>query len=261
MFSTLQAAVVLGFTILPVLASGPLPRKTVVRELVVRDDGTIPALLRSPFPRSTDGLVVRQTNTCAVGFLPCSDGSGCCPIGEYCGTWGGLLGCCPNGETCVANDSQECDYVGYTLCSGEDFCCPTGDLCYRDSTGSPACSDPSSGGSGGTSALISSAFGGTTFVSGTTKAVVTSATVSRSVTNTIGFTTNVQAGTLSSTTRSVVATGTAGEASASSGSSSAASSQTTGLSGLGGNGAGANGVSFNIFALAICSTLVFIIFN
>ncbi|SJL06500.1 uncharacterized protein ARMOST_09839 [Armillaria ostoyae] len=262
MFSTLRAAVVLGFTILPALASGPLPRKIVARELVARDDGTIPALLRSPFPRSADGLVVRQTGTCAVGFLPCSDGSGCCPIGEYCGTWGGLLGCCPNGETCVSNDSQECDYVGYTLCSGEDFCCPTGDLCYRDSTGSPACSDLSSGGS--TSSLISSAFGGTTFISGTTKAAVTSATLSRSVTSSIGFTTNVQAGTLSSTpstTRSAIATATGGDASSSSGSTSAASSQTTGLSGLGGNGAGTTGVSFNIFALAICSTLGFIIFN
>ncbi|KAK0187273.1 hypothetical protein F5146DRAFT_1004202 [Armillaria mellea] len=260
MFSTLQAAVVLGFTILPALASGPLPRKIVARELVVRDDGTIPALLRSPFPRSTDGLVIRQAGTCAVGSLPCSDGSGCCPIGEYCGTWGGLLGCCPNGETCVANDNQQCDYVGYTLCSGEDFCCPTGDLCYRDSTGSPACSDPSSGG-GGTSALFSSAFGGTTSIAGTTKAAVTSATVSRSVTSSIGFTTNVQAGTLSSTTRSAIATGTAGEASVSSSSSSGTSSQTTGLSGLGGNGAGTTSVSFNIFALAICSTLGFFIFN
>ncbi|KAK0452982.1 uncharacterized protein EV420DRAFT_633987 [Desarmillaria tabescens] len=259
MFNTLQAAVVLGFTVLPALASGPLPRKIVAREIVARDDGTIPALLRSPFPRSTDGLVVRQAGTCDTGYLPCSDGSGCCPIGEYCGTWGGLLGCCPNGQTCVANDNQECDYVGYTLCSGEDFCCPTGDLCYRDSTGSPACSDLSSG--GGTSSLISSAFG-TGFASGTTKAAVSSAILSHSSSG-LGFTTNVQAGTTSSTTRSAIATATGvNDASLTPSSSSAASSQTTGLSGLGGgNGAGTTGVSFNIFALAICSTLGFIIFN
>ncbi|KAK0200295.1 hypothetical protein DFS33DRAFT_139734 [Desarmillaria ectypa] len=186
--------------------------------------------------------------------------SGCCPIGEYCGTWGGLLGCCPNGETCVANDSQECGYVGYTLCSGEDFCCPIGDLCYRDSTGSPACSNLSGG---GTSSLISSALG-TTFVSGTTKAAVTSATVSRS-SSSVGFTTNAQAGTTSSptsVTRSAISTATGvGNASLTPSISSAASSQTTGLSSLGGgNGAGTTGVSFNIFALAVCSTFSFIVF-
>ncbi|KAG7440102.1 uncharacterized protein BT62DRAFT_637845 [Guyanagaster necrorhizus] len=258
-----KAAAVLGFTVLPALASGPLPRKIVARELVARDDGVIPALLRTPFPRSLDGLVVRQTGTCETGYLPCSDGSGCCPVGEYCGTWGGLLGCCPNGETCVANNNQECDYVGYTLCSGEDFCCPAGDLCYRDSTGSPACSDLSSGGT--SSFLISSALG-TTFVSGTTKAAVTSTTVLRS-SSALGFTTNVQAGTTSSPTgitRSVATTiAAAGDASSSSSSSisSAANSQTTGLSGLGRNGAGIIGVSFNIVAFAVCSTLGFTIFN
>ncbi|KAF8876069.1 hypothetical protein BD779DRAFT_1561462, partial [Infundibulicybe gibba] len=68
-------------------------------------------------------LGIRQSN-CPIGDLPCADGQSCCPIGHYCGVWGGALGCCPNGKTCVANSSS-CEFVGDGLCTGETSCCRT----------------------------------------------------------------------------------------------------------------------------------------
>jgi len=119
------------------------------RELEVR---TIPALLRASgvSVHNRNGLLIRQADSCDVGYLPCSDGSGCCETGSYCGEWGGKLGCCPTGETCEANPNQECDFQGYSLCKGEDFCCPTGDTCST-SGGSPQCLKSGFGGGSGSS--------------------------------------------------------------------------------------------------------------
>lgn len=124
--------------VLPSLAIG-LPR--LAQPLIERaeGEGVIEALLRKPnSPRSASGLVGRQSGTCDPGYLPCSDGNGCCPIGKYCGVWGGKIGCCTIGRTCVANNNP-CHYEGYLPCTGEDFCCPAGDTCTRDASGTRHC--------------------------------------------------------------------------------------------------------------------------
>ncbi|GLB42682.1 hypothetical protein LshimejAT787_1201310 [Lyophyllum shimeji] len=131
---------------LPLLLSQVLPSLAGVPRLAqplierAEGEGVIEALLRTPnsSSRSASGLVSRQGGTCDPGYLPCSDGNGCCPVGKYCGTWGGKLGCCTIGKTCVANNNP-CDYEGYVPCAGEDFCCPSGDTCSRDSTGARQC--------------------------------------------------------------------------------------------------------------------------
>ncbi|KAF8875789.1 hypothetical protein BD779DRAFT_1562667 [Infundibulicybe gibba] len=100
-------------------------------------DSTIAALLHSSSSWSL-GIFARQAGTCETGYVACSDGKGCCPSGEECGTWGGALGCCPAGGSC-ATSGNKCDYKGDVLCVGETFCCPDGSSCSRDSKGTPMC--------------------------------------------------------------------------------------------------------------------------
>ncbi|KIY69349.1 hypothetical protein CYLTODRAFT_420747 [Cylindrobasidium torrendii FP15055 ss-10] len=158
MFSSL----VLLLSVSSVLAAIPSPRIKSGR-YARREDGRITALLRQAnHMRSDDGaLLARQAGgSCQTGYLACDDGSGCCPIGEYCGEWDGLLGCCPIGETCQANPDQECNYQGYSLCDNKEFCCPTGDVCYYDSTNAPACGTPGGSGDFSLTSGLSSATGG-----------------------------------------------------------------------------------------------------
>ncbi|KAF8057588.1 hypothetical protein FPV67DRAFT_1528097 [Lyophyllum atratum] len=138
MFNLKVASLLFLSQVLPSIASG-LPR--LVQPLIERGEGEglIVALLRKPnAPRSESGLFGRQAGTCSSGYLPCSDGNGCCPYGKYCGVWGGKLGCCTIGKTCVANNDP-CDYEGYLPCANEDFCCPAGDVCARDASGARKC--------------------------------------------------------------------------------------------------------------------------
>ncbi|RDB21948.1 hypothetical protein Hypma_010933 [Hypsizygus marmoreus] len=104
------------------------------------EPGVIEALLRKPYTRRAGSALVIRQGTCSIGYLPCSDGNGCCPVGKYCGVWGGKLGCCTIGRTCIAN-SNPCDYQGDLPCPGENFCCPAGDTCYRDAAGNARCRD------------------------------------------------------------------------------------------------------------------------
>ncbi|KAF9018912.1 hypothetical protein BDZ89DRAFT_1164930 [Hymenopellis radicata] len=147
---------IVALVVFPSLVAAGVSRDRVhnARFLETRQEDTkIPALLRTPHPttRDVNGLAIRQSGgSCDAGYLACDDGNGCCPVGDYCGTWSGKLGCCEIGQTCVANNNP-CDYVGYSPCTGEDFCCPTGDTCSRDSGGNAQCTSGSGSGSGSAS--------------------------------------------------------------------------------------------------------------
>ncbi|KAH8813766.1 hypothetical protein DL96DRAFT_1625340 [Flagelloscypha sp. PMI_526] len=138
--------------------------------------GEIKALLRSPHTgHSGDGnslvLASRQgaSNVCQdSGSLPCDDGNGCCPSGEYCGSWAGNLGCCPTGKLCIA-DNDECEDSGYVKCLSYNFCCPYGEVCTLDAaTQSPKCSSANTKGTGTTTSIHLSA----SSASGSTKAAI-----------------------------------------------------------------------------------------
>ncbi|TFK67302.1 hypothetical protein BDN72DRAFT_859229 [Pluteus cervinus] len=177
------------------------------------DSGTIAALLRQYPGGRGSGIAGRQADTCDPGNLPCADGNGCCPTGEYCGEWDGILGCCPNGQTCVS-DGDVCEYQGHIKCTNENFCCQPGATCFCDSTGTPKCSaGPSPGGSA--------------FVNG-------SGCSAGSTGNSTGST-----GGTGGTSGSSGSTGSTG----STGSSGSGSSGSTGASGSSGSGASGSGAS------------------
>ena len=119
---TMKFAVLFPVFLLPAvsLAHTPTPLRAVdgrdLSFLLKRYDGPIPILRRAAkgkrhtvprtlqveevlVHRSFSGLVERQQ--CAdAGYVPCPDGSQCCPAGETCGPGN----CCPGGDlTCAGN--------------------------------------------------------------------------------------------------------------------------------------------------------------
>jgi hypothetical protein len=114
----------------------PLASDTVLRPYFgnhVRRDGG---------PTVIDELLKRfvtKRQSCPAGYETCSDG-GCCPADTYyCDVVDGQTGCCPLGNTCTGGPVG-CVTAGYVPCANDDFCCPSGYTCYRDNTGTPACS-------------------------------------------------------------------------------------------------------------------------